>query len=255
MCLYTRYILNPKYKGNKKNNYNPPACKDRRLLYVPVKCGRCMECRQQKQREWIVRLAEEIRKDPNAQFITLTLENKAFYELRESKEEKENDICTRAIRRFLERIRKETGRSIKHWFITELGEEKGRMHIHGITWCNTKLIEKNWKYGFIFIGSYVNERTIFYITKYMLKINEHDKNFIGKVLASPGIGSGYIERKDAKNNIYKPNKTNESYRLRTGKKINLPQYYRLKIYSEEEREKLWIEKQEREYRYIMKQLS
>ena len=48
MCLYTKYIENPKYKPNKKNNYNPPVCEDRRLFYVPVKCGKCIECKQQK---------------------------------------------------------------------------------------------------------------------------------------------------------------------------------------------------------------
>ena len=39
--------------------------------------------------------------------------------------------------------------------------------------------------------------------------------------------------------------------LRSGRKINLPDYYKRKIYTEEEREKLWIEKQEKGYRYIM----
>ena len=31
-----------------------------RTYYVPTKCGRCIECRQQRQREWIVRLSEEL---------------------------------------------------------------------------------------------------------------------------------------------------------------------------------------------------
>ena len=44
-----------------------------------------------------------------------------------------NEIATKAIRLCLERIRKQTGKSIKHWFITELGHEKTeRLHLHGI---------------------------------------------------------------------------------------------------------------------------
>ena len=49
----------------------------------------------------------------------------------------------------LERIRKKTKRSIRHWFITELGENTGRIHLHGICWGNPDLIKENWKYGFI----------------------------------------------------------------------------------------------------------
>lgn len=251
MCLYTKYVLNPKYKPNKKNGGNPPKCNDKRLLYIPAKCGKCIECRKQKQREWVIRLSEEIRNNKVGLYVTLTIDNKSFKELRENKNETENDIATKALRRFLERIRKETGKSVKHWAITELGEERGRMHLHGIFFCKQKLIEKHWKYGFVFIGNYVNEKTIFYITKYMLKRNENNPNFEGKVLCSSGIGANYINREDAKNNSYKENKTAEIYRLRNGTKLNLPQYYRIKLYTEEEREKLWIEKQEKGYRYIM----
>ena len=81
MCLYTKYITNPKYLPNKKNNYNPPDCKDRRLLYVPVKCGKCMECRKQNQSQWVVRLSEEIRKEPEALFVALTYNEESYKEL------------------------------------------------------------------------------------------------------------------------------------------------------------------------------
>ena len=50
MCLYPKLIKNPKYRPNKKNNYNPPTCEDDRVLYVPVGCGNCIECRNQKNR-------------------------------------------------------------------------------------------------------------------------------------------------------------------------------------------------------------
>ena len=44
-----------------------------------------------------------------------------------------SDLATKAIRLCLERVRKQTGKSIKHWFITELGHEKTeRLHLHGV---------------------------------------------------------------------------------------------------------------------------
>lgn len=252
MCLYTKYVLNPKYKANKKNKGHPPECRDPRLKYVPVKCGKCMECRQQKQREWVIRLSEEVRQNPKCLFVTLTIDDEHYNKLKENEHQNENDVCTTAMRRFLERVRKDTGKSLKHWCITELGGETGRIHLHGLLWSTEYLICKHWQYGFTYIGQFVNERTVFYITKYMTKQNEYDKHFVGKVLCSKGIGCGYASRKDALNNRYrKDGETRETYRLRNGLKVNLPQYYRLKVYSEKERERLWIEKQERGYRYIM----
>ena len=89
-----------------------------------------------------------------------------------------------------------------------------------------------------------------YITKYMLKINEKRPEFKGKVLSSAGIGKGYLNRNDAKRNAFKEEETDETYKLRNGIKINLPNYYKNHIYTEEEKEKLWIIKQEKGYRYI-----
>ena len=65
-----------------------------------------------------------------------------------------------------------------------------------------------------------------------------------------GLGKGYEQSYNSKRNAYRENNTNEYYRLPNGMELPLPEYYRKKIYNEEEREKLWIEKQERGYRYI-----
>ena len=85
----------------------------------------------------------------------------------------------------------------------------------------------------------------------MYKKDEKHPTFTGKVLCSAGIGSQYITRADTKNNKYKDKDTNETYRCRNGAKINLPIYYRNKIYTEEERELLWIQKLDKGEVYIM----
>ena len=257
MCLYPKLIPNKRYLPTKKNGGVPPVCPDGRLKYVTAACGKCMECRQQKQRQWLVRMNEELRQEPNAYFITLTIDDKSYSELSNTyNTTDDNEIATKAIRLCLERIRKQTGKSIKHWFITELGQEKTeRLHLHGIVWGigTDKLITNKWNYGITFTGFFVNEKTILYITKYMTKIDEKHKDFIGKVLCSKGIGAGYIKRDDAKKHTYKPGKTKETYRLRNGSKINLPTYYRNQLFTEKEREALFLDKIEKGIIYVMGQ--
>jgi len=261
MCLYPRLIKNKKYLPTKKNNYNPQICDDERKLWVPIKCGKCIECRRQIGREWKARLCEEIRNNNTGKFVTLTFTDNYLKELEKeieikSKDEKikDNEIATLAVRRFLERWRKETKKSVKHWLITELGQnETERIHLHGIIFTDkdNNFIAEKWKYGNVYIGEFVNEKTINYITKYCTKIDTKHKGYQAKILCSKGIGEGYLKRQDWKKNIYKRNETNETYTTRQGVKINLPIYYRNKIYTEEERENLWIEKLDKKERWIL----
>ena len=45
----------------------------------------------------------------------------------------DNEIITKIHRLFLERIRKETGKSVKHWCVTEKGHTNTRrIHLHGL---------------------------------------------------------------------------------------------------------------------------
>lgn len=251
MCLYTKMILNPKYLPSKKNGGKPPQCTDVRTKYIPVACGHCTECRKKKRREWQIRMSEEIRTE-KAHFLTLTISDKAFEAFKSTMEidnikEYENMIAGRALRLFLERVRKDTGKSLKHWCVTELGEEKGRLHLHGIFFGKNAdvLCIKHWKYGFTFVGDYVNEKTINYITKYITKTDEKHRDFFGKIFTSAGLGCSYIHRSDSKRNRFRGIYTNERYHFRNGQISLLPTYLRNKIYSEDEREKLWIFKQER----------
>lgn len=246
MCLYPTYFKNPKYLPNKKNKGKPPACKDKRLLYIPAKCGCCIECRKEKQREWRVRLEEELRSN-FGYFTTLTISPEGIKEIEEKTnlkwEENPNEIATKGLRLFLERARKETGKSIKHWCVTELGEKKDRIHLHGIFFGqkSAELIRKHWKYGFVFIGGYCNSRSVNYMTKYMLKVDIKHPEFKQIVLASPGIGAGYMDRLDylwQKQNYKNINVA--TYTFRNGTKMAMPKYYKDKIFTEKEKEAMWI---------------
>ena len=253
MCLYPKLIKNRKYVANKKNGGKIPEVKDDRVLYVPVGCGNCIECRKKKKREWQVRLQEEL-KENKGLFVTLTFSDEKLDELcREIKANESNAVATLAVRRFLERCRKETGKSIKHWLITELGHNNTeRIHLHGILFTDKskEWLEKKWMYGHIWVGEYCNEKTINYIVKYVTKIDEDHKNYKSIILTSKGIGSNYLKTYGATQNRYNEEKTNENYRLNNGGKTALPIYYRNKIYTEEEREKLWLNKLDKNIRWI-----
>jgi hypothetical protein len=258
MCLYPKLIENRKYKANKKNGGIIPPVFDKRTLMVPVGCGKCIECKKQKARNWQVRLQEEIRHDKTGQFVTLTFSDEEYKKLSEeitgvTDYNLDNEIATLGTRRFLERWRKKYKTSVKHWLVTELGHNgTENIHIHGLLWTNEnkETIEKIWKYGWIYIGEYTNEKTINYIVKYVNKTDKDHPNYNSKVLTSAGIGKKYLERPDSKLNKYKGEKTNETYKTRQGIKLNMPIYYRNQIYTEEEREKLWLQKLDKEERWV-----
>lgn len=257
MCLYPTLIKNPKYRANKKNGGVVPPIKDKRTELVPVGCGKCMECMKKKAREWQVRLHEEVKTNKNGKFVTLTFSNESIKELSEGINlegyELDNEIAKKGVRRFLERWRKKHKKSVRHWLVTELGGQgTENIHLHGIIFTNEseEEITEKWKYGYTWIGDYVNEKTINYIVKYIHKQDLKHKEYKPRILTSAGIGSGYIKGRNVSNNKYKKGETDETYRTRQGYKIGLPIYYRNKIYSEEEKEKLWLEKLDEEVRYV-----
>lgn len=267
MCLYPTLIKNRKYIPNKKNGGVVPhlhEIKDKRVLTVPVGCGRCMECRKKKAREWQTRMLEDIRKNKNGKMVTLTFSDESIKELTEEITKKrgyekkgyelDNEIATLAVRKFVERWRKEHKKSVRHWLVTELGHNgTENIHMHGIIWTDEPIekINKHWKYGFTWTGTFVSEKTVNYIIKYIHKQDKDHKEYKSKILTSAGIGNNYTNRTDAKNNRYNnKGETKEYYRTRTGHKVGLPIYWRNKIYNEEEKEKLWLKKLDEQVRWI-----
>lgn len=119
-------------------------------------------------------------------------------------------------------------------------------------------IEEIWKYGWVWKYkienrqkiNYVNNKTINYCVKYVSKVDEMYKHYKAKTLASPGIGSNYTNTLAARQNKFNWEKTATWYRTNTGHKIALPKYWRNKIYTDDEREDLWIESLNNEIRWI-----
>lgn len=257
MCLYPRFIKNKKYLPNKKNNYNPPECTDKRLLLVPIGCGNCIECREQKAREWRIRLAKEIEQHKYKYFVTLTFSPEKLEKLTKELHITEcNAVAAIAVRRFCERWRKTHKVSIKHWLITELGQESTeRIHLHGILFPQEELtnetLARYWKYGNCDTGEYVNMRTINYIVKYVTKIDNTHKNFKAQIFCSAGLGKAYLkEFYTHEKHKYRPHKTQEFLLLPNNTKVNLPIYYRNHIFNESTREQLWKDRLDKNIIYV-----
>lgn len=258
MCLYTKYVPNPKYKPNKKNKGHPDFQPDKRLKWVPVACGKCIECRKAKAREWQIRLNEEIKVYKHAYFVTLTFDEehlKKYLQTQEPNTQEINQAAAKATRHFLERWRKLKKHSMRHWFITERGHTKTeRLHLHGIILSDAKLdtleLTKTWSNGFVYIGDYCSSKTINYIVKYMTKLDTDHKNYEPIVLCSAGIGKTYLSNYNENKHRYRPNKTIEYYTLPNGAKCQLPMYYRRKLWDDDERQLLWKEKLDKQEKWV-----
>lgn len=243
MCVYSRKGENKRYLPNKKNGGKPEIPKYERLKGIEYKCGYCIDCRRERANSWRIRLREEIKDYKKSIFVTLTFTEEALDELEQVAETNEcKKVATIAMRRFLERVRKATGKSLKHWFITELGQNgTERLHMHGIIFTDKTITEKElakwWAYGRIDIGRECSERTINYITKYITKLDPKHKGYLSVILTSPGIGKNYIEKHRA-THVFRDEKTITTYRHPTGAMVSLPCYYKRKLWSDEEREEL-----------------
>ena len=255
MCLYPKLVLNPKYLANKKNGGYPPKMRDSRLKYVAVGCGQCMECRKQKANEWKVRLTEELKVQKEAVFVTLTFAPEELQKLiEENKVGSEcNAVAGLAVRRFLERYRKRYKKSIRHWLITELGQDNSeRIHLHGILFkeISNEELSELWHYGHADRGYKVDGSTISYIVKYVTKIDEKHKTFKPQMFVSAGIGKNFINSVNAENCRFDGKNTFEAYKMPNGTLKGLPIYYRNKLYTEEQREQLWLNRMDKQEIWI-----
>lgn len=233
-----------------------PPLRDKRVQYVPVSCGRCMVCMKKRANNWRIRLLEEIKSAPNGKFVTFTFSNQSYKELYRELEIQgytgyamDNAIAGLAIHRFLERWRKWKGKSIRHWLVTELGHNgTENIHIHGIVWTDEskEQIAAKWHYGYVWCGyrnsdTYVNEQTVNYIVKYVHKQDLDHPSYIAKIFTSAGIGRSYINSHNFKHTRYVKGEE-LTYTTKTGHKVSLPNYYKDKALTDDEKEQLWIDK-------------
>ena len=246
-CIIPQRIINRHYvKIANELHEDVMTYQDRDDFYVDVPCGRCINCLSSYLTKWRTRLYHEFEymsldQRLNSYFITLTfrddvLNNKKFF----------NDvgvfdpyICKY---RFIDRIRKKFGCTPRYFFITEFGEEKLRLHLHGLIFdCQFDIteLETLWSYGFVDYEQLTDYR-IKYITSYITKYADDvivDPKYVQRVFCSPGIGKQYTtDRDNVRYHHPAPGELNPILQNSSQFLVAMPRYYRQKIFTDEERE-------------------
>lgn len=245
-CLIPKRIVNPHYKKISPDRhfllYNDiSGLYPKKDYYIDVACGRCINCFKKYMSSWRFRLLNEILSLSSSAlsksyYVTLTIEPKYY-------SEKKAHLKV-MVRRFLDRCRKRYGHSVRHFLVTERGEEKQRLHFHGF-FINTdvppNMFYQLWHYGFVSIypigdRGYSISQEVSYCTTYITKgkkgrlpdvLTPED---VPLVLVSPGMGKSYVNRKSS---FHQSTLLPFAYDF-TGKLRSLPRYYRLKVFTEQQ---------------------
>ena len=229
-CENPRRIRNPRYRGMSDeearshfaNLYENIDCIDWSNhfihdpfdLYIDVPCGICHSCQRRRLNGYRLRLLEEMSQHPRNAFVTLTFHDDYLRYL----DEECNGNYNKPVLQWLDNLRKQFGKGIRHWFVCEFGSLHGRPHYHGIlfnipeeltadaiisTWnCHragsrkTKVdqwsLDNNAR-GVAYVGNYCNELTAHYICKYITKDCSpgYDKP-VPRIISSRGLGLSYV---------------------------------------------------------------
>lgn len=198
---------------------------------LQVPCGKCLQCRIKKRKEWAMRLSHELQYYDKATFITLTYDENTIDEF--------HSLHKKHLQLFFKRLRKRLENEkikIRYFACGEYGDQTGRPHYHAIiygidnsVYCKS-LCRMCWRYGHIFFGS-VTDDSMSYVAQYI------DKKYTGDLaveqyvnlkrepvfkLSSLGIGKQYCL--DSKDQI----KNNRGITFK-GKQVSIPRYYLKKL--------------------------
>lgn len=231
------------------------------ILSMTVPCGKCLQCRIQKRKEWQLRMLHELDDWETASFVTLTY-NDYYLPFPEpymisGKGEKTQyskpigpitpywpTLKKNHLQKFLKRLRKNYDTKIKYFACGEYGENNQRPHYHLILYglglsgdARTHVMACwpfcDWQNPAIAQGSFglVEPESVGYVAGYI------DKKYSGEIgllayeslgreppfrLGSQGLGKNYIDK-----NIQQM--LDNGYVTLRGKKRSIPRYYIKKL--------------------------
>lgn len=196
--------------------------------------------------QWTFRILQEHRHCGDSRFITLTYntDNVPYTE------DGRQTICKRDIQLFIKRLRQCQARQInstssgkiKYYAVGEYGGHTRRPHYHLILFnASVQAIEDAWTLGKIHYGTVTTE-SVGYTLKYMSKtsrigIHYKDTRTPQFALMSQGLGASYLTPTMIK--WHKQDLLHRNFvTSQEGYKVSMPRYYKLKLYSLLEQEKL-----------------
>jgi len=204
-------------------------------------CGKCYNCKARRVSGWSFRLLKQAEVSTSAFFLTLTyspenvpITDKNYMTLLKSD-----------LQKFLKRLRKSYGKNnknIKYYACGEYGSTTMRPHYHMVLFnADEQNIIKAWNLGNVHFGN-VSPASVGYTLKYMSKdgmIPKHQNDDRQKEfsLMSKKMGLNYLtpqmvqwHKNDLEERMYIP--------LLDGKKIAMPRYYKDKIYTQYQKDKI-----------------
>jgi len=216
---------------------------------ISIPCGACAFCLENKRSEWTFRLREEQKASYSAYFLTLTYSD----EYLPLNEYGYDSLSKDDLKRFNKRLKDHQRRlipkyhleekyakwpPIRFYAIGEYGPTTMRPHYHGIYFniipeIITK-IDTIWQQGHLKIGT-TTPASIHYVTGYLIQPGQ-DYTYLTKPFAlmsrNPGIGSAYMDKEKIKYH----QKTKNFYGIQDGYRVNLPRFYRDKLFNKTEKE-------------------
>jgi len=211
--------------------------------YMPLPCGKCPPCKKRRTSGWSFRLIKEGERSISALFITLTYDTQYVPITKNGF----MNLDLQDLQKFFKRLRKRTNEKIKYYAVGEYGSKKKRPHYHIILFnSNKEHIIDSWTInnkpiGSVYIGD-VSSASIGYTLKYMCKeskipMHQNDDRKKEFSVMSKGLGKNYMTKQmiqwhknDLLNRMYVP--------IEDGKKIAMPRYFKDKIYTEIEKDKI-----------------
>lgn len=199
-----------------------------------VPCGKCLNCRIQRAKEWSIRLMHESFYHDDSIFLTLTYDDEYLPE--------DGMISKIEAQNFIKRLRKHLEpRKIRYFITGEYGDESDRPHYHaiifnlGLTDHNIRRssngyhvldgpAKKSWKKGWIQAGTVTPDSTL-YVAGYIQKklygpiADDREQPFS---LKSLGLGKPWLEAN-------KDLLTTNCEITFQGKKFPVPNYYIRKL--------------------------
>ena len=91
---------------------------------IKLPCGQCVGCRLERSRQWAVRCMHEASLYKRNCFITLTYSNEYL--------PPNMSLVKSDFQKFMKRLRKRCGSSVRYYYCGEYGENFGRPHYHAI---------------------------------------------------------------------------------------------------------------------------
>lgn len=245
MCLQPIWIANRRYI-RKDHDISLPMSElaqrpwDVSRFRLAVPCGKCEECQKALRNSWYVRIRQELSRcradNEEAWFVTITIDPRYY--------KRAFDDPTWFMRKWFERIRHVTGRTIKHVFFQEFGMHslsgsEPRLHFHGFLFAPRMSYNEFRsiisKFGHVWLCQATAKRARYavkYVVKHLntsnydlpdaLRITLSDRKYSRKYV-SPGLGD-YIANQPHPD-ISRGTWTFDARLSDSGYQYKIPRYY------------------------------